>query len=92
MLYRITFRKTDDNHLHIAAHPGKNAEDQHVLVGDYENPVLFARALGLAGVSSATECQLAIAAEMAWDRHRVEICCEAADFMDGELETLNFHQ
>jgi hypothetical protein len=88
MLYRLTFRKTDDNCLHVTAYPDKQVEDSHLLVGDHVDPTVFNAALGLAGVSTESESDLAVAAEKAWKSPGLDVCCEAADLMDGQLHTL----
>ena len=88
MLYRRTFRKTDDNFLRVTAHPAKQPKVSHVLVVDHVDPSVFNTALGLAGVNTESESELAIAAEQAWGSPGIEVCCEVADLMSGQLDVL----
>jgi hypothetical protein len=90
MLYRVTFLRTAVNCLHMVAHPDKGAKNPQVLVAEHEDPTVFATALRRAGVSTAIESELGVAAGRAWDKPKIDVCCEAADLMSGQLETLGF--
>lgn len=90
MLHRLTFRRTEEGCLHIVAHPDPAEQGSPVMVVDHADPAVFATALGLAGTSTEAESTLSVVAQQAWERHGLEVCCEAVDLMTGQMDSLGF--
>jgi hypothetical protein len=90
LAYRLSFRRTEDECLHVVAHPDPSKYDAEILTVDHADPTVFITALGAAGVSTEFETNLSIAAESAWMNHGIEVCCEAAELMDGQLKGIGF--
>ena len=90
MSFRLTFRRTEEECLHVVAHPDPSDPSAHVMVGEHADPTVFTTALGRAGVSTEFESSLSLAAEQAWKNQGLEVCCEAVDLMAGQLDSLGF--
>jgi hypothetical protein len=90
MSYRLTFRKTEKERLHVVAHPDPSGPGGHVMLVEHADPTAFTGALGRAGVNTEFESSLSIAAEQAWKNDGVEVCCESVELMAGQLDSLGF--
>ncbi len=90
MSFRLTFRKTEKERLHVVAHPDPSGPGAHAMVVEHADPTVFTSALGQTGVSTEFESSLSIAAQQAWNNQGMEVCCEAVDLMAGQLDSLGF--
>jgi hypothetical protein len=90
MSFRLTFRRTEKECLHVVAHPDPPTQGTPAMIVDFADPTAFTTAVGLAGVGTEFESTLSVAAEEAWKNHGIEVCCEAVALMTGQLDSLGF--
>jgi hypothetical protein len=86
MIYRLAFRKTQDDYLKVTA----SANGTPLLVAIHLNPHVLAAAARVAGVLDRDVQELSSNASKAWFEEGLDLCCEAIDLNSDQIKHLVF--